>query len=143
MSTLLSLLLILLLLPGCSKQQELNPDAANLSDSDLTTETEWPGFRGDSSLHGYINITLDFDFAVSWKFNFNQVIITTPIIVNNSMYVSSNDGTVFAFDLLTRQLIWEFTVDDSFEASPIFSNDFCTLVPYLECFINCRQVQVN
>jgi outer membrane protein assembly factor BamB len=85
--------------------------------------TDWPCFRGDQALSGYADISMPDNLSLSWIFKTGDAIMSTPVISQNMLYLSSTDGTVYALDLKTGTVSWEFHTEDYIEASPLIVKD--------------------
>ncbi len=65
---------------------------------------------------------------VLWKFNASGVVYSSPIIVNNIVYVGSDlgsgvSGKFYALNLNTGEKIWEFSAKDKVDSSGAYYND--------------------
>jgi hypothetical protein len=85
------------------------------------TSTEWNIFRGDQSLSGYSHTKIKFPMDLSWTFQTEDAIVAAPVIGDNSIFVSSIDGLVYALDF-SGKMIWNFEADNSIEAPALFLN---------------------
>ncbi len=81
---------------------------------------DWPVFRGDSQLTGRVEGELPGTLKLAWTFKTTAEILSTPVIADNTAYVSSMDHHLYALDLSSGTERWRFEADDELEASPVF-----------------------
>lgn len=79
-------------------------------------------FTGDKEV--VVQCTFDKLFVLSkingdllWRTSL-QGIASIPCMAENTMYVTSNDGTLFAFDKLSGAELWNFTTSSPIQGSP-------------------------
>jgi outer membrane protein assembly factor BamB len=48
---------------------------------------------------------------------------SSPLVVNETVYIGSNDGNLYAINLRTGKQLWSFNSQDSIVSSPFFSNN--------------------
>ena len=80
----------------------------------------WTIFRGDTQLTGVAEGNLPDKLKLVWKFETAGEIKSTPIIVSETVYVSSLDKHLYAIGLKTGKEKWRFEADDELDASPVF-----------------------
>ncbi|MCK5470102.1 MAG: PQQ-like beta-propeller repeat protein, partial [Cyclobacteriaceae bacterium] len=85
------------------------------------SNNEWTIFRGDPSLSGTSKARIKTPLELKWTYQTDDAIIAAPVIGDNTIYVSSSSGTVYAIDLLGN-LIWQFETDNSIEAPALYLN---------------------
>jgi len=85
------------------------------------TNSDWTIFRGDPSLSGTSNAKIKLPLELKWTYQTDDAIVGSPVIGNNTIYVSSIGGFVYALDL-DGNLKWKFETDNSIEASPLYVN---------------------
>lgn len=56
---------------------------------------------------------------LSWSFSAGYPIIGAPVVVNHMVYISSQDGKVYALDTQSGALKWSFTTQATIESSPV------------------------
>ena len=59
---------------------------------------------------------------VKWKFHTNGYIFSTPAIVNDTAYVGSTDGNLYAVNLATGTQRWKFATQARVTSSPAVTN---------------------
>jgi len=52
-----------------------------------------------------------------------DVFLSSPVVVNGSVFFGSGDGHLYALDAATGQLRWKFETGDVIHASPAYAND--------------------
>jgi len=58
----------------------------------------------------------------------NLVTESSPSRLNNRVYVASGSGHVYGYNMLTKQLDWNFFTGSDMDGSPIVTDDNCLLV---------------
>jgi outer membrane protein assembly factor BamB len=81
---------------------------------------DWPVFRGDPALTGRAAGNLPDKLTLAWQFRTADAVQSAPIIVNNTVFVSSMDKHVYAIDLVKGTELWKFQADDGLEAAPLY-----------------------
>lgn len=80
---------------------------------------QWPVFRGDAALRGFSDKKMEFPLELKWTFQTDDAIVAGAVIGNNTIFVSSIGGYVYALDF-TGNLIWKFKTENSIEAPALF-----------------------
>jgi outer membrane protein assembly factor BamB len=80
---------------------------------------DWNLFRGDPSLRGYSDASLKFPMELKWTVEADDAIVSAPVVGDNTVFVSSIGGFVYAVDL-NGQLRWKFEADNSIEAPAMY-----------------------
>ena len=89
----------------------------------------WPVFRGDAMGSGRTDQTLPDSLDVLWQYKVDGgAFESTAAIVDGVVYIGDLDDTVFALDLETGEVKWEFKVEIGFYAAPAVQ-DGLYLVP--------------
>lgn len=83
------------------------------------TSKEWGIFRGDPSLSGYSKAKLRFPLDLKWTYQTDDAIVAPPVIGENTIFVGSIGGFVYAIGLDSK-LKWKFEVDNSIEAPALY-----------------------
>lgn len=55
-----------------------------------------------------------------WKFKTRGIVWTAPLVVENTVYFVSDDGTAYALDLTTRQEVWKVSLGHRVLWHPVF-----------------------
>lgn len=84
----------------------------------------WSVYRGDEQLTGSRDVSLSENLKVLWTMELEDHIISSPIVVNNILYGTSNSGSVFAIFTPEQKIKWKIQIEDSFEASPLYVNGY-------------------
>ncbi len=80
---------------------------------------EWTNFRGDPSLSGTSKAKIKVPLKLKWTYQTDDAIVAAPVVGNNTIFVSSISGIVYAIDLHGK-LLWEFETDNSIEAPALY-----------------------
>jgi outer membrane protein assembly factor BamB len=100
-----TLLAACLLLPFSVASQTVSPSAAM--------------FRGNPEHTGVYNAVGAPQFHnVKWKFHTRGFVISSPAIENDTAYVGSTDGNLYAVDLANGAQKWKFTTEARIVSSP-------------------------
>ncbi|MBN2531594.1 MAG: PQQ-binding-like beta-propeller repeat protein [Spirochaetales bacterium] len=83
----------------------------------------WPVFRGNQQLTGAVDSTLPDNPQLLWTYKTGDAVRSTPVISGNMVFTGSDDGGLYALDLLTGKKIWVFTTEDAIEAPPLLAFD--------------------
>ena len=54
-----------------------------------------------------------------WKFKTNGQVVSSPVIVDNVVYIGSNDKKLYALDKVSGKLIWEFKTEGKVKSTPL------------------------
>ncbi|MCP4888295.1 MAG: PQQ-like beta-propeller repeat protein, partial [Planctomycetaceae bacterium] len=83
------------------------------------TRVDWPVFRGNPASTGYTPESAPNTLEVLWQFKVeNGAFESTPVIVDGIVFIGDLDNRVFALDLESGNLLWEFTTEIGFYAAP-------------------------
>ena len=103
------------------KKAALKADISTSVQASISFGTaDWPVFRGDSQLTGRADGNLPDTLQLAWTFETSGEILSTPVIANNTAFVSSMDKHLYGLDLISGTERWRFEADDELEASPVF-----------------------
>jgi len=109
---LLPLLLFLVFLGSCSKQEVAN-EAPDFE------EASWPVYRGDRALSGTGEGELPDNMSLLWSFQTEMPVMSSPVIGFGNTYIGSTDGKVYAINLEDGSQVWEYDTGDDIEAPPL------------------------
>ncbi len=134
----------LALLAGCSEQSDSSPGTGTTSveTTNPTTETptstetptetvtepspgSWGMYSYDVRNAGYNPETSAPTEAVEtqWEFDTDGAVRSSPAVVDGTVYIGSDDGTVYAIDAETGQERWTYPTEESIVSSPaVFDN---------------------
>jgi outer membrane protein assembly factor BamB len=81
--------------------------------------TTWPMFRGNPSLTGVSEATLPSQLKLAWSFKTQGPVKSSAAIGNGKVFIGSNDGHLYAFDLKSGSNLWRFKTEGAVESSPL------------------------
>lgn len=82
-----------------------------------------PMFRNDLAHSGmYASIGVQAFHGVKWSFHTDGEVISSPAIVDEVVYVGSNDGNLYAIDQQTGAQKWKFQTGARVTSSPAVAN---------------------
>ncbi|MCG8569084.1 MAG: PQQ-binding-like beta-propeller repeat protein [Spirochaetes bacterium] len=84
---------------------------------------QWPIFRGDSQLSGNSSVKIDLPIKLANKYQFQQEIKASPIINEQTIFISTLDGNILALDLNTLEVKWKYQTNMQIEASGLVVQD--------------------
>ncbi len=82
----------------------------------------WPMYGYDRARTRALRVDLKPGFKPLWRFNANQLLEFSPILVRGTLYVVRKDATVFAIDALTGRRQWARKVGSLSASSPAYAN---------------------
>ena len=80
--------------------------------------SDWPMFRGGQNLSGVASGTLPDSLVPIWKFKTGDSVKSSPVIVNDRVFVGSSDNNIYAIDLANGKQVWAYKTTDAVEATP-------------------------
>ena len=83
----------------------------------------WQMFHGDLTHTGYSAGTGPGTNQTLWVYNTNDVVWSSPAVVNGVVYFGSFDGNVYAVNAKDGTKIWNFTTGDKIFPSPVVANN--------------------
>lgn len=100
---------------------------AALSDAGLQRPStrpaeRWPVFHGAPSLAGVARGKLPDKPVLRWRFKTGDAVKSSPTVDLGRVFVGSDDGRVYALDLLRGRKLWSFDTGDAVEAAPLILN---------------------
>ena len=107
-----------------SGQKDAEPPTSNPAQQEplagqTRTRVDWPVFRGNPASTGYTPESASDTLEVLWEFKVeNGAFESTPVIVDGVVFIGDLDNRVFALDLESGDLLWEFTTEIGFYAAP-------------------------
>lgn len=78
----------------------------------------WNTFRGNPQLTGVAATALPDNLHLLWTYTTQDAIESTAAIHENTVYVGSLDGQLYALDLITGSLKWQYQADGEIKSSP-------------------------
>src|SRR5947209_11199750 len=110
-----ALLVGLAVASGCNAAE---PSASPSSPQASITDSDWPMFRGGPALLGVAGGSLPASLNLLWKIKTAGPVKSSAAIVKDRVFVGSNDGNVYAFDLANGAKVWTFKTGGAVESSP-------------------------
>ena len=83
----------------------------------------WPIYRGDSSLSGLASGTLPERMRLLWTFRTEDQIRSSPVVGQDTVFVGSYDGKVYALELANGTERWSFDTGNAVEAPALLVED--------------------
>jgi outer membrane protein assembly factor BamB len=83
--------------------------------------SNWPMWRSDS-IHSSSAQMGPSSFSLSWKFQTNGSVISSPSVVDGTVYIGSQDKNIYAIGAWSGNLIWKYTTDGPVICSPAVAN---------------------
>ena len=85
---------------------------------------DWPMFQRSPAHSGFVSDAVPIpDGRVRWRFETEAPILSTPAVVQGTVYLSTGDRRVVALDAETGELIWEREVTAPVDSSPAVAGD--------------------
>ena len=78
----------------------------------------WPSFRGNSQLTGVSPAKISPPLNLLWSFKTDDAIKSSPVISNNTIFVGSDDGFLYALTWAAT-LKWKFNAGSAIESPPL------------------------
>src|SRR5947209_14944954 len=79
-------------------------------------------FRGGPEHRGVYESPNPSLTTVAWRFKTNGRVISSPLVVNDVIYVGSTDGNLYAVDRSSGVLRWRFATKGWVTSSPAFAD---------------------
>jgi eukaryotic-like serine/threonine-protein kinase len=79
---------------------------------------DWPTFRGNNQRTGFTQEQAYPPLTEQWSFQVQGDVISSPVIVDNILYVGARSGSIYALNAQTGELIWDYSSDDWIDATP-------------------------
>ncbi|MHC4117303.1 MAG: beta-alanine-activating enzyme beta-propeller domain-containing protein [Planctomycetota bacterium] len=111
------IILALMMVAGESDEVQLVPKAQQ-TQATVWKSRDWPMFHGGQGLLGRAPGTLSDSLELVWKFETSDQIKSSPVIVDDIVYVGSSDANMYAIDFETGSKVWEYQTPDAIEATP-------------------------
>lgn len=105
---------------GAGNVEELIVHDLQFEPAEPFTETDWPMFCYDHLNRGTTSATTGPRESVEprWTFDTDDAVRTSPAVVDGTVYVGSDDGSLYAIDTESGEQEWVFETDGPVEASP-------------------------
>ena len=109
---------LILLMLCCNTSEKINKPT-----DFQALQTNWPIFRGDNNFSGNAQGDIPDSLKLLWKFQAEDEITSSPVVMSGKIYFGSMDGKLYCLDLVTGEKYWEFATTTSFEAPPLILNN--------------------
>ena len=106
------ILLLFLCIASCSRQGSQTQH--------LVSTADWPVFRGDQSLTGFVDAAVPDRPALLWTYATEEAIKSSPVIAMGRVFIGSSDGKIYSLDLADGGKKWQYDTGESVEAPPLF-----------------------
>ena len=83
------------------------------------TGDEWPMFRGGPALAGVAGGSLPERLELLWTFKTGGPVKSSSAIVQDRVFIGSDDGNVYALGLADGKKVWAFKTGGGVESSPL------------------------
>jgi outer membrane protein assembly factor BamB len=80
---------------------------------------DWPMFRGGPALTGIAASNLPERLALLWTFKAAGPVKSSPAIVQDRVFIGSDDGNLYALALADGKKVWAFKTAGEVESSPL------------------------
>ena len=80
---------------------------------------DWPMFRGAPDLTGVAGTRLPERVGLLWTFKADGPVKSSPAIVQQRVFIGSDDGNVYALALADGKKVWSFKTGGGIESSPL------------------------
>ena len=81
----------------------------------------WSNFRGDNKLTGVATVVIPDKFSLLWSYKTGSDVKSSPVVCDNSIFVGSTDGNIYALTTAGK-LLWKYHTVAGVEAPPLYSN---------------------
>ncbi len=114
---------ILLTIAGCGKDRPAgkiqDADKKSVKPEILSQESSWPMFMHDISYLGTsTDAALRPPLSLVWKFKTGGPVDSSPVVADGTVYVGSNDHSLYALDARKWGLKWEFKAEERIITAP-------------------------
>jgi outer membrane protein assembly factor BamB len=100
----ISICMILLYLPRVTSA-EMTPD-------------DWPMYMRNPQHDGFCSSQLEPPLSLTWTYETNGSICSSPSISDGKVYITSGDGYVYSLDAINGNLIWKYRIGIELKSSP-------------------------
>lgn len=86
---------------------------------------DWQMFRGNSQRNGYYPEPVGFPKGedCTWKKSFGYPIVSSPSVVDNTLYIGTRDSCIYALDALSGEILWKEKTGGWVDSSPLIWED--------------------
>lgn len=80
---------------------------------------DWPMFRYDAANTGYNpNSVGPYPITLKWSYETGGIVRSSPAIVNQKVYIGSDDGKLYCLDGNTGEELWTYQAENAIRSSP-------------------------
>ncbi|WP_222913915.1 PQQ-binding-like beta-propeller repeat protein [Natrinema sp. SYSU A 869] len=85
----------------------------------------WPEFGGNSRNSGYADSSLNLqtDIGIDWTYQANDHVRSSPVVADNTVFVGSDDGKLYAINKRTGTEKWSLNSGETIASSPAIIDD--------------------
>jgi outer membrane protein assembly factor BamB len=88
-----------------------------------TVDVDWSTFHQGNDRQGFSSVdTAPITNRTKWIFNTSGYIFSSPIIVDDVVYIGSNDKNIYAINLTSGSKIWNYTTSGWVMSTPAYYN---------------------
>jgi outer membrane protein assembly factor BamB len=98
--------------------EDTNGDGKLSASDQIDLHLDWPKFHHDNPLIGYSASTAPNTNATLWTYNTTAPVWSSPAIVDNVLYIGSDNGILYALNAQTGAVIWTYTTGGAIKSSP-------------------------
>jgi len=110
-------------LGACSPSGSDSADTHSESANKAFITNDWPLARGNPQLNGSLLDPVIQRPEIAWTFDAGSAISVDAAVYAGTVYIGSDEGTLFALSLDDGSLIWKFDSGDVIESEPAVSKD--------------------
>ena len=100
------------------------PPPSATTDWNATTNMEaWPQIRRTSQNTGYTANAVPAPKKILWTFETSKPLLASPAVVDNRVYLSTEDGRTVALDRFTGAMVWEHKTGFPSSSTPAVAAD--------------------
>ena len=100
-----------------------SPPAATTDWNATTSMEAWPQFRRTSQNTGYTADAVPAPKTISWTFETSKPLLASPAVVDNRVYLATEDGRTVALDRFTGATVWEYQTGFPSSSTPAVAGD--------------------
>ena len=121
------IVLVLLILGGWIGYRTVFADNPGSLASEISANPvpgDWPMFNRDPAHAAFVSDDIPIpEGRVQWQFESKTLIVSSPAVVQGTVYLGTGDGRIVALDGQTGEIIWEYNVTTPVDTSPAVAGD--------------------
>jgi outer membrane protein assembly factor BamB len=91
----------------------------NVFEVSATTTYSWSTFQGNALRNGYTESPAPNSNQTFWKFQTGGPIISSPVVANSIVFISSTDGFLYAVNSTTGTNIWRTEIGENINSPTV------------------------